>query len=131
MYLTSERRNIQGHEDDALTLLTSIVGKNSVGRLYKKLVVEDKMAASASAAYSGMQLDSGVLNLSAVGFGRRSAGAGSRRPSTRSLLTCGPTALLKRSSNRRARSHWLGLVYEADDVAEVAQSYGSMLDYQD
>jgi zinc protease len=126
MYLTSSAAKSQGHEDDALTLLTSIIGKNSVGRLYKKLVVEDRLAASASAAYSGLQLDSGALSLSAV------ASDGVQLEKIEAAIDAviaevranGVTEKELEQARKVALAH---LVYEADDVAEVAQSYGAML----
>lgn len=115
-----------GREDSALQLLTSIIGKNTVGRFYRKLVVEDKLAASASASYSGLQLDSGVLSLSSV------AAEGVPLEQVEAAVDAviadvranGVTEKELEQARKVALAH---LVYEADDVADVAQSYGLML----
>jgi zinc protease len=53
-------------EAEALDLLMNIVGDGSTGRLFRKLVIEEKVAASAVAGYSGGGLDSGAISLHAV-----------------------------------------------------------------
>jgi zinc protease len=53
-------------EAEALQVLMNIFGDGSTGRLYRKLVVEDKVAATAGGGYSGSGLDSGTISLSAV-----------------------------------------------------------------
>ncbi|MGH1418794.1 MAG: M16 family metallopeptidase [Hyphomicrobiaceae bacterium] len=60
-YLTSKPG-----EAEALDLLLKIMASGTTGRLYKKLVVEEKIASSAGGWYSGSGIDSGKIALYAV-----------------------------------------------------------------
>ncbi len=53
-------------EAEALDLLMKIAGSGSTSRIYKKLVVESKLASSAGGDYSGYGLDGGTISLYAV-----------------------------------------------------------------
>ena len=53
-------------EAEALDLLMKVVASGSTSRMYKKLVVETKVASSASGYYSGNGLDSGRIAVHAV-----------------------------------------------------------------
>jgi zinc protease len=53
-------------EAEALELLMKVVASGSTSRMYKKLVVETKVASSASGYYSGAGLDSGRIAVHAV-----------------------------------------------------------------
>ena len=53
-------------EAEALDLLMKILADGSTSRLYRKLVVEDKIASTAGGDYSGCGLDGGTIALYAV-----------------------------------------------------------------
>lgn len=53
-------------EAEALDVLMKILASGSTSRLYKKLVVEEKIASSAGGWYSGSGLDSGKISFQAV-----------------------------------------------------------------
>jgi zinc protease len=53
-------------EAEALQVLMNILGDGATGRLYRKLVLTDKVAATAGGGYSGGGLDSGAISLQAV-----------------------------------------------------------------
>jgi zinc protease len=53
-------------EAEALQVLMTILGDGSTGRLYRKLVVDDGVAATARAGYYGSGFDSGATSLQAV-----------------------------------------------------------------
>jgi zinc protease len=53
-------------EAEALELLAKIVGSSNTSRLYTKLVVEKKIAASATGWYEGASLDGGTIGFYAV-----------------------------------------------------------------
>ncbi len=65
-YLTPSYKSAQLGEAEALEVMMKIIGDGATSRLYKKLVVETKVAASASGNYSGHGLDSGQVTLFAV-----------------------------------------------------------------
>ena len=52
-----------GHEALALDLLADILGSGTQSRLYKSLVIDQKIAAYAAAWYSGDQMDSGTFGV--------------------------------------------------------------------
>ncbi len=68
-YLAPSYRTAEAKEADALELLCSIMGSTSTGRLYKALVIEQKLASSAGAYYSGEYLDYGRMGVYAVAAG--------------------------------------------------------------
>ena len=53
-------------EAEALDLLMKILADGATSRLYRKLVVDDKLAATTGGDFSGYSLDSGALSLYAV-----------------------------------------------------------------
>jgi zinc protease len=53
-------------EAEALDLLMKIAAEGATSRLYRKLVVEDKVASSASGYYYGSAMDSGKISVQAV-----------------------------------------------------------------
>jgi zinc protease len=56
-YLVPSYRLAQPGEAEALDVLSHILGSGSISRLYRTLVVEKEIAASAGSWYSGMSLD--------------------------------------------------------------------------
>jgi zinc protease len=53
-------------EAEAMDLLMKVVAHGSTSRIYKRLVIEKKMASSASGYYSGSGLDYGTIHVNAV-----------------------------------------------------------------
>ena len=68
-YLAPSNRTAEGREAEALELLAAILGSNTTGRLYRKLVVEEKKASSAGGWYSADYLDYGRMGVYAVAAG--------------------------------------------------------------
>ncbi len=62
-YLAPSYATANGREALALDLLADILGNGTQSRLYKNLVVDQKIAAQAAAWYSGDQLDSGTFGV--------------------------------------------------------------------
>ena len=65
-YLVPSYTTAEGSEADALGLLSTILGRSSTSRLYKTLVLEQKVATSAGSYYSGTALDDSTLTVYAV-----------------------------------------------------------------
>jgi zinc protease len=65
-YLTASYRTAEPREAEALDLLSSILGSSGTGRLYKKLVVEEKIANSAGSWFSGSGMDYGKIAFYAI-----------------------------------------------------------------
>ncbi len=62
-YLAPSYGTSTDHEAIALDLLADILGNGTQSRLYKRLVVEQKLAAYVGAWYTGDQLDSGTFGV--------------------------------------------------------------------
>jgi len=65
-YLAPSYRTAKGNEALALDVLTEILGSGTTSRMYKKLVVKDKVAVSTGSWYSGDQMDYGTFGFYAV-----------------------------------------------------------------
>src|SRR5262249_62287294 len=73
-YLSPSYASAKPGEAEALDLLMRIAASGSVSKLYKKLVIEEKKAASAGGWYSDSGLDSGRLGFYAIAAEKVSAG---------------------------------------------------------
>ncbi len=71
-YLTPSHRTAEEGEAEALDLLSSIIGSDTTGRLYRKLVVEEKIASAAGGWFSGSSLDYGQIGFYVVAAGETS-----------------------------------------------------------
>jgi zinc protease len=65
-YLVPSYATAQGREANALDLLGEILGGGTQSRLYKSLVVEQKLASNTGAWFSGNSLDSGTFGVYGV-----------------------------------------------------------------
>jgi zinc protease len=65
-YLVPSYATAQGQEANALDLLGEILGGGTQSRLYKSLVVEQKLASNTGAWFSGNSLDSGTFGVYGV-----------------------------------------------------------------
>ncbi len=65
-YLAPSYGTAKGNEALALDILTEILGSGTTSRMYKKLVVKDKVAVSTGSWYSGDQMDYGTFGFYAV-----------------------------------------------------------------
>jgi zinc protease len=122
-YLTPSYASAAAREAEALDLLSTIIGSANTGRLYRKLVVEDKSASSAGAWYSGEGLDSGRFGVYAVAgseaaLEKMEAGIDAVLAEVREK---GVTAAeLERARNSEIAS----LVYGQDSQTNQARTYG-------
>ncbi len=65
-YLAPSVRNVPLREAQALSVLADVLGSGSQSRLYRKLVVEQQIAAYAGAWYRGTEMDSGTFGFYAA-----------------------------------------------------------------
>lgn len=113
----------QPGEAEALDLLMKITANGATSRLYKKLVVEDKVASSAGGYYASSGLDSGKLTVYAVaadgvGLDKVEAAIGAVLSEIKEK---GVTA----EELARAKSNYLAdYVYESDSQNTLARRYG-------
>lgn len=122
-YQTPSYVTAQPGEAEALDILMKITGSGSTSRLYKKLVVESKLASSAGGDYSGYGLDGGTISLYAVaadGVPLEKVEAATDDVLA-SIVKNGVTgAELTRAKN----SYLADYVYDSDNQATLARRYG-------
>lgn len=117
-YLTAE-----AGEAEALDLLMKIAASGPTSRLYKKLVVEEKVASSAGGWYSGSARDSGKIAVYAVpaeGVALEKVEAGIDAV----LADIKNTGLTAAELERAKKSYIADYIYETDNQATLARRYG-------
>lgn len=122
-YITPSYRTAAPREAEALELLASIIGSSNTGRLYKKLVVEEKKAASAGSWFSGASLDSGKIAFYAV------AATGSSLDSIETsidsvLAEVIENGVTEAELDRVRNAEVAQLIYDADSQVNLARTYG-------
>lgn len=109
-------------EAEALDLLMKILADGSTSRLYRKLVVEDKVAATTGGSYSGYSLDTGAISLYAV------AGGGDLRAVEAQvdgvLDDVRKNGVTELELERAKKSLIADYIYESDNQATLARRYG-------
>lgn len=122
-YLTPSYPIAGGREAEALDLLSSIIGSDTTGRLYRRLVVEEKKASAAGAWFSGDYVDYGRIGFYAVAAGDTSLEAieTSLDAVIAEIKENGVTqAELERAKN----SNIAQLIYSEDSQFNQARTYG-------
>jgi zinc protease len=122
-YVTPSYVNAKPGEAEALDLLMKIAGSGSTSRMYKKLVVEGKLASSAGGDYSGYGLDGGSISLYAV------AADGVPLAKVEAAADDVLADIVKNGVTdaelARAKSSYLAdYVYDSDNQATLARRYG-------
>ena len=122
-YIVPSYTTAKPGDAEALDLLMKIAADGATSRLYRKLVVEEKVASSAGGRYSGSGLDSGTISLYAV------ADAPEHLPKIEAALD---KVLAEVRENgvtadelKRAQSNYIArYVYQNDDQTSLARRYG-------
>jgi zinc protease len=122
-YLAPSYVTAADREAEALDLLTTIIGSSTTGRLYRRLVVEERKASSAGAWYSGEGLDSGRLGLYAI------AGSGATLESIEAsmdavLAEVRDKGVTEAELERARNSEIANLIYNQDSQSNMARTYG-------
>lgn len=117
-YLTAEPG-----EAEALDLLMKVVASGATSRIYKRLVVEQKVASSAGGWYSGSARDSGKISVYAV------PADGVSLEKLETALDAAIADILKsgitEAELERAKKSYLAeYVYESDSQTSLARRYG-------
>jgi len=123
-YVTPSYVTAKPGEAEALDLLMKIVADGATSRVYKRLVVDEKIASSAGGSYSGSGLDSGTMSFYAV-----AAGDGSDLPKIEASLDKVLQEVREHGVTddelKRAKSSYIAdYIYENDDQASLARRYG-------
>lgn len=109
-------------EAEALDLLMKIVADGSTSRLYRKLVVDEKVAATTGGNYSGYGLDSGSISIYAVGA------SGDLKPvedEVNAVLDdVRKNGVTELELERAKKALTADYIYESDNQASLARRYG-------
>ncbi len=109
-------------EAEALDLLMKIVADGSTSRLYRKLVVDEKVAATTGGSYSGYGLDSGSISIYAVG---KSGDLTPVEEAVNAVLDdVRKNGVTELELERAKKSLTADYIYESDNQASLARRYG-------
>jgi zinc protease len=122
-YLAPSYATAAPGEAEALDLLMRAGAIGSVGRLYKRLVVEQKKAASAGGWYSDSGLDSGRLAFNAVGTSKVSAEE--LETALEGVIAELREGGITQAELDRARNAYLAeFIYTSDSQSRMARHFG-------
>ncbi len=122
-YLAPSYATAEPGEAEALDLLMRIAASGSVSRIYKRLVVEQKKAASAGGWYSDSGLDAGRLGFYAIA--RREGLAEELEKAIDGVIAELRESGVTQDELDRARSAYLAeFVYTTDSQSRMARHYG-------
>ena len=122
-YIVPSYASAEPGEAEALDLLARIAAHGTVGRIYKRLVMEQKAAASAGGWYTESGLDSGRLGFYAI------AGE-AHTPEDIEAAIDGVIAELRETGvtqvelDRARASQIAEFVYNSDSISRMARQYG-------
>ncbi len=122
-YLAPSYASSEPGEAEALDLMMKIVASGSTSKLYKSLVVEKKMAASAGGWFSGSGLDGGNLGVYAV------ASDGVEIADVEKAIDAVLAEFIEKGATQkdlvRARNSYLAShIYGGDNQVRLARRYG-------
>lgn len=122
-YLAPSYTTAAPGEAEALDILMKIAGGGTTSRLYTKLTVEDQTATSAGGYYSGSNMDSGKIGMSAV------VAVDSSIPKVEadfdSVIADLKTNLVTADELARAKKTFIAdYIYESDSQSTLARRYG-------
>jgi zinc protease len=122
-YTAPSYTTAKGDDAEALDLLMKILADGATSRLYRKLVVEDKIAATSGGDYSGWGLDSGAISLYAVAANGTTLDK--IATAVDSLLDDVRKNGVTSAELERAKKTFLAdFIYESDNQASLARRYG-------
>jgi zinc protease len=122
-YLAASYTSAQPREAESLELLAAILGSTGTGRIYKKLVVEERKASSAGAWYAGTALDYGRFGVYAIPAGETPLE--SIETSLDAVIADVRDNGVTEAELERVRNAAIAdIVYDADNQTNLARTYG-------
>lgn len=126
LYRVASYTEAKPGEAEALDVLAQLMGGDATGILYKKLVVEKRLAAAAGAAYDGYSRDSGSFTIYAVP--RPGVRLAALEQEADAVIRGFQQALPKASDLARAKTQLVAdATYRRDSQFELASAYGRAL----
>ena len=125
-YLVPSHTTAKDKEDDALEMLSYVLGGGANSRLYRALVIEKRLATTAGSWYQGTSLDAtrfGIYGTPAAGVPLEKLEA-AIDAEVETLLDGGPNE----EELERAKSRLIAdFVYAQDNQSQLARQYGAAL----
>lgn len=122
-YLVPSYTTAAPGEAEALDLLMKIAAQGTTSRLYQSLVVDQKVASSASGYYSGGGMDSGKIGIGAViADGQDVAKVEAAIDGV--LAEIKANGVTAEELDRAKRAYLAEYIYETDNQATLARRYG-------
>jgi zinc protease len=122
-YVVPSYRTAKPGDAEALDLLMKITADGATSRLYKALVVDEKIASSAGGSYSGSALDDGTIGLYAIGANGVSLEK-VEASIDRVLADVRENGVTAAELDRAKSSYIAEYIYDNDDQASLARRYG-------
>ena len=122
-YLAPAYLGAEPGEAEALDLLLKVVASGTTSRIYKRLVIEDKVASSTGGWYSGAARDSGKIALYAVPLD--GVGLDKVEAALDTVLAEVRAGGITAAELERAKKSYLAeYIYDSDNQASLARRYG-------
>jgi len=122
-YLAQSYPSAEPGEAEALDLLMRVAAAGSVSKIYKRLVIEDQIAANAGGWFSDSGLDSGRLGFYAIAAANVTAEALENAIDS-VVADLRENGVTQAELDRARASHIAEIVYAADSQARMARHYG-------
>jgi zinc protease len=122
-YLTPSYSTAKPREAEAMEMLAAILGSTGTGRIYKKVVVEEKKASSAGAWFSGTGIDYGRFGLYAVPAGETPLET-IEESIDAVLADVRDNGVTEAELERVRNSSIADIIYDADNQTNLARTYG-------
>jgi zinc protease len=122
-YVAPSYASAEPGEAEALDLLMRVAASGSISKLYKRLVIEDKTAASAGGWYSDSGLDSGRLGFYAIAAEKTSAEQ-LEQAIAAVIASLRETGVTQEELDRARASYIAEFVYTSDSQSRMARQYG-------
>lgn len=122
-YIAPSYRTAEPGEAEALDLLMKIVARGSTSRLYKALVVEQRIASSAGGYYGGSGMDSGKIAVYGVPTDGNTLD-GVEAAIDKVLAEVREAGVTAAELERAKKSYLADYVYESDNQMTLARRYG-------
>jgi zinc protease len=126
LYLAPSYKTAQPGEAEALALLMNIVAEGPNSRLYRTLVIDQKVASGTSGAYVGEPRDYGEISISAIpASGRSLTDVEAAVDSV--LLAVLQNGIFAEELERAKRRATANFLYDSDNQQTLAERYGGKL----
>jgi len=122
-YLAPSFKTAPAGDAEALDILVKILAEGATSQLYKALVVDGRMAASASGGYYGGGYDSGKIVLQAVAAPGHDLAAIEKRLDE-VIADVKANGVTEAALKRAKASYVADFIYESDNQSTLARRYG-------